>query len=247
MFCTILDNGILHTTGDVTMNSVFLKYIAGACMGLCIPIAQADLGVSQSHKATSKQATVTELMEAIGTHDNVNVLKYLKQGTNPNEQDEDGATPLITASAMNNLQAAIILIDYGADPALATRDTEGNIHRPLVYAALADAREIMILLIYHGAPIHPGNTGEAIPILAAAYTGNASFVEILLALGADVDTQDKIHRTPLGFAAWQGHAEVVRVLLEHGADKALKDTYGNTALDLAIGNKQYETARLLMN
>lgn len=229
------------------MKSVLISMACAVLLATtCVTQANASTSTSHHHGIPPKQEIQTGLTKAIIEGDNLTVLEYLKKGANPNGHDEDGFTPLITAAAVNNVSAAIALIEHGADPTLAVVDEEGNMNRPLIYAAVAGAREVMILLIYHNAPVHPENPDEAIPIIWAAQQGHTSAVEILWALGADINTMDSRKRTPLGFATWEGHTETVKMLLDHGANKNLKDERGNTALDLAIRNNQGETARLLM-
>lgn len=88
----------------------------------------------------------------------------------------------------------------------------------------------------------------AIPLLRAAYWGEAGMVQAMLAAGADPDVQgegngNRVDKgvvtfgwTPLHVAALRnsrGNAEVVRVLLAAGADPKVTDARGMTAMDIA--------------
>jgi outer membrane protein assembly factor BamB len=75
-------------------------------------------------------------------------------------------------------------------------------------------------------------------LLAAAKTGDAAALELLLTSGADVNARTAYGVTALHLAADKGHLEVVQVLLRHKADINLKDTfYGSSALTWAADKR----------
>ena len=83
----------------------------------------------------------------------------LKQGLNPNKQNDFGKTPLMYAAQYNQLQAAKLLLDKGADPNLVTRRPMDNCFytlrtlntSALHYAARYASPELIKLLIDNGA------------------------------------------------------------------------------------------------
>jgi ankyrin repeat protein len=64
--------------------------------------------------------TPLHLMTHYGTNDSYPVLDYmLEKGANPNAQDSERRTPLMTALTLNdNGQLVETLLDYGADPTI---------------------------------------------------------------------------------------------------------------------------------
>jgi hypothetical protein len=79
-----------------------------------------------------------------------------------------------------------------------------------------------------------GAADPAKQLLAAARTGDAAQVRILLKAGASPDAKDKDGRTPLMLAAANGYVDAVRALLEKGANTSVRDKTGRTAFDWAL-------------
>ena len=148
-----------------------------------------------------------------------------------------GATPLLRAAIMHDLDAMRALLEHGA------RVNLPNVMgvTPLMAAAGIGVRE-------------PGFGANRSPDFANDKEIESKVVaslEILLAAGADVnatitDLQSRTSRiarlnsltdrqgqTALHQSAGRGWAQVVEYLLEHGADASAKDAMGRTALDLA--------------
>lgn len=72
------------------------------------------------------------------------------------------------------------------------------------------------------------------PLHAAAGSGAAGLVNLLVDAGAPVNDQENTARwTPLHFAAASDHDGVVRMLIDHGADPTLSDGAGRTPADVA--------------
>ena len=112
---------------------------------------------------------------------------------------EPGATPFLRAAQSGDLTLLRLLLEHGADPALAT--TNGT--TPLMVAA--------------GIGWVEGVTYEW------SREDTLATVRLLLALGADVDAADRDGRTALHGAAHKGRNDVVRMLVDHGADLAARD------------------------
>ncbi len=115
---------------------------------------------------------------------------------------EPGATPFLRAAQSGDLALLRLLLEHGADPALAT--TNGT--TPLMVAS--------------GIGWVEGVTYEW------SEEDNLATVRLLLELGADVNAADGDGRTALHGAAHKGRNDVVRLLVDHGADLAARD-YGS--------------------
>ena len=112
---------------------------------------------------------------------------------------EPGATPFLRAAQSGDLTLLRLLLEHGADPALAT--TNGT--TPLMVAS--------------GIGWVEGVTYEW------SEEDTLATVRLLLELGADVNAADRDGRTALHGAAHKGRNDVVRVLVDHGADLAARD------------------------
>ncbi len=159
--------------------------------------------------------------------------------------DLKGATPFWRAAYSLDVEAMRLLVEYGADPHLATikvpprrlpawdrekRDLSGV--PPVPVGGPADY------------PIHAATGigyGQGFPSNAHRYVpdGWLPAVRYLVEeLGADVNRRDEEGYTPLHNAASRGDLEVIRFLVEHGADVTAVSRVGQTTADMANGPYQ---------
>ena len=124
-----------------------------------------------------------------------------------------GTTPLLRAAKAGDLDAVKLLVEHGADPALAQRSGIN----PLMAAA---------------------GLGSAEQDTAGRYKTQAqaiATIEYLLGLGLDVNATDGQGRTAVHGAALQGYNEVLRYLAAKGASLDVADRSGYTPIDTALG------------
>ncbi|WP_419164472.1 ankyrin repeat domain-containing protein [Candidatus Palauibacter sp.] len=159
--------------------------------------------------------------------------------------DLKGATAFWRAAYSLDVEAMKLLVEYGADPDLATirvpprqlpawdrekRDMSGV--PPVPVGGPADF------------PIHAATGigyGQGFPSNAHRYVpdGWLPAVRYLVEeLGADVNQRDDAGYTPLHNAASRGDLEVIRFLVEHGADVTAVSRVGQTTADMANGPYQ---------
>jgi ankyrin repeat protein len=113
---------------------------------------------------------------------------------------EEGATPFLRASQSGDIVLMKLLLEHGANPALATD------------------HKVTPLMVASGIGWVEGVTYEWSP------QANLEAVKLLLELGAEVNVQDTLDgRTALMGAAHKGRNDVVKLLIEHGADVAAHD------------------------
>jgi ankyrin repeat protein len=123
-----------------------------------------------------------------------------------------GTTPLMRAAKNGDAAAMRILLDHGADPALA----QANHTTALMFAA-GDGR---------GTGVFTKDIGTERDLLEA--------VHVLVERGVDVNVFNDAGQTAMHYAA-QVSDDVVRYLAAHGAKLDPRDRQGHTPVDLALG------------
>jgi ankyrin repeat protein len=225
--------------------------LAVVCLGLS-PATRAEAG------QTAPVGQGPRLIEAVTTGNLAAVRTLLQQRNEFDEVDTrstDGATALHWAAHTDNLDAADLLLDAGADVAATNRYGV----TPLALASLNGNAAMIERLLDAGAD--PGTTqpgGETV-LMTAARTGLVEAVVVLLNRGADPNARESSKgQTALMWAAAENNADVVRALVEAGADvQARSNTsfeltpnepgdMGFTALLFAARAGRIEAARALL-
>jgi len=181
------------------------------------------------------------LNEAVQLNDPVLVKALLDSGSDINEKDELGETPLHTAAVGGYREIVSLLIEKGAD--VNARDVRGL--TPVHAAAWMGYPEIIGLLIDHGADINARDKDGVTPLHAAALAGQQETVALLIERGADINAKNKKSLTPLHAAALSGDRDTVAILVNKGADVNVKSKDGLTPLHLASQNENWEVVELL--
>jgi ankyrin repeat protein/tetratricopeptide (TPR) repeat protein len=171
-----------------------------------------------------------------GNH--VTVVKaMLSRGQLPETESGAGLTALHMASMQGFSECVKILLDdmNARNVSLEMEDPDG--YCALNHAAFGNHREVIRLLLEHGANVdHVTLLGHS-PLHIAVKLNNMDAVQLLLEASADVNTQAFDGSTALICAAAAWHSESVRVLLDHKADISLRDKFGKNALDWASTNQ----------
>ena len=158
-----------------------------------------------------------KLMAAVKANDVDGVRMLLKQGApvdarGSGEGSDEGYTALLHAVEHRFLPLTRLLLHSGADPTLPAGHE--NVF-PLLKAARAGERDMLVLLLDYGAQINQKRPGDGMDALAAAcLEGQLPIVDMLVARNAAIEPQD------LSYAIGGGHVEVARRLLDAGADPA---------------------------
>ncbi|MEH7254309.1 M48 family metallopeptidase [Neobacillus niacini] len=123
---------------------------------------------------------LTEVMEATLNGDGEEVSRLLKEGADPNEQEpEGGMTALSLAADNDQLEAAQILVENGADPNLP--DNYG--YTPIMGAVFMENKEMVQLLLDAGAdPTFENDEGMS-AITYAEDFGYTELVELMTKAG----------------------------------------------------------------
>lgn len=153
------------------------------------------------------------------------------------------AESLHDAARNGNTETVKRLIAEGAD--IQAIDSETAL-TPLVEAALAGDREIVVLLIEKGAD-PAGRDGKGFTALhAAAHMGHVDIVELLIDQGVDLNDQQNTSKiTPLHAAAERDYQDVAKILLLRGAEIDPKTGSGHTPAFMAVLNGHPDMVKLL--
>ena len=126
-----------------------------------------------------------------------------------------GMTALLFAVQADDVDLAHWLIDSGADP------NRGNAYEitPLWLAATNRSPAMTELLLSHGADAKLKMSHGENAVMAAARSGDAASIRLLLAAGADPNASEALHgETALIWAAAENHGEAIRALVAGGAN-----------------------------
>jgi uncharacterized protein len=195
-------------------------------------------------KLRGYEFTEKSFFAAAQARDLMAINAFFDAGINPNAQDADGRTVLISAAARGDVQTLNALLARGVD--INVKDKRG-------YTALSHALEAMYEDVVDALLNQPsldancrGLNGR--PALSAfVWRDNKERVEILLARGADVTAQDDDGDTALHGAAQTGNVEIIRMLLDKGAKVNTKNEQGGTPLMWAAVYGNVDAARLLLS
>jgi len=163
------------------------------------------------------------------------VRTLLKHGASPRALSEAGVDARWYAAGAGDPERAAMLLTLGGDPHAVSADGLSAVGQ----AARAGDPETLHLLLQVGASPHPpvGPTeyatveGERIPLFAAATSGSAACVRLLLDRGADATARDNARKTALMHA---GGPEVIPLLIAAGCPLDARDPFGWSALDMAL-------------
>lgn len=153
----------------------------------------------------------TPFITAIESGADAEILNLLiKSGAGDETGAWDGITPLMAAALNDNITAAKILIENGADAN--ARDLAGwtVLHFSAARAG-AETINLFLSLKLAGAP-DIRDSGDTTPLMVAAANDNAQAVKILLDAGANISLQDKTGRDALSYARMRNARNAVKVL-----------------------------------
>ncbi|KAI2808806.1 Ankyrin repeat [Blomia tropicalis] len=119
----------------------------------------------------------------------------------------------------------------------------------LHYASLNGHKDIVNLLLEHGANPNIVDHNGSSPLHLASWTGDYEVVNMLITTvnqKADINLKNKDNETALHSACQYGHTPVVSLLLSKGADPFIRNIRSETALDLSAQYGRLDTIELLL-
>lgn len=200
-------------------------------------------GANVKHKSAatddprSSGSTVLHAMLTAGDPPETALLiRLLDEGAEVDAATADYDTPLGLAADNGYIECVKVLLERGAK----AHHVQGAKTTVLWQATRKTGnREIVKLLLGHGAPVDVMNDFHATPLMSACKAGDSEIVALLLERGASVEYRDDRGLAPLHHAcdfgntcrSEEGHASAIAImemLLNAGAKTDVKDNNGRT-------------------
>lgn len=181
------------------------------------------------------------------------VQALIEQGSDVNQIDKDGQTPLFVACEKGHVEIAWLLLlkhaevnqqipvvtkQYGSLLNMVCQELvfldEDEKKKPKYAAIRKKYAEIAKILVHAGVDINRTDQYGNTAFLIACKTGQLDLIELLLQKGADINGRDlPFMSSPLSLACYQGKLETVKLLIDKGADVNQPNRDGKTPLFIA--------------
>ena len=195
--------------------------------------------------AASKKG-FTPLIFATMKNDSASIPQLIRAGADPNYAlpDEDKTKMLVVAGAYHSTEAAIALLDGGANPNVADRTGK----TPLHMAAQGGYLDLVKKLISKGADLNAKTAkappredtvfrlaaGEQTPLLLAAKFNHVDVMRALVEAGADVKLKNQDGASLFLAAAGSGHVTAAQLAYQYDKDTKAVDSHGFTAMHESV-------------
>lgn len=175
-------------------------YITGYAVVILMVLGTLNILAQSKESETKIEKPKFDLHTAIYVK-NINAIKqHIEYGSDLNKPEPMfGSTPLMSASAMGQLQVAQMLVEAGADVNLKNKDGSTALQIAIVF----DKTEIAEFLIDAGSELNGKNNDGSTPLHTAAFFCRLDIVKQLLKNGADKtiknnygDTAKEVVETP---------------------------------------------------
>jgi ankyrin repeat protein len=176
----------------------------------------------------------------------------LSKGVQPNIQDKNGMTPLMTAIDRHHMDVVQMLLEHLGEQGLEERDEKGRtaLHLAAECRSLDEEARTQLVaeLLKKGAQVNVKDKDGMTPLMMTIKARRMEMAVMLLEHmeGEGLEAKDEQGRTAMHVAAQWGQAELVAVLVSKGAQVDVKDKDGNTPLMMAIKAGRIEMARMLL-
>lgn len=179
------------------------------------------------------------------------VVALVQNGADMCKTNEDGFSPLLLAVQNARLAVATVLLHAAEeeDEDFVDRRHGEEEYSALDLAARSGHRQMLKVLIRHGADVNAKDSDGVTGLYLAAVNDQAYSVNLLVAAGARVGaiSLGRHGRTALHAACAEGSNEAAHALLMQGAQPHRRDSGYRTPLHLAAENDQIATVKLLLS
>ncbi len=212
------------------MNLISVKYFILLLTSVLIGTITSSLDARTTYTTSilSFKEDQTALFKAIKDKNLKQIKSLINSGSDVNEKDDSGYTPLMTAISLGNLKIVKLLISKGAE--LEDYDNFGN--TPLMYA-LYDSEEkdsILEFLLSLNVNTELMNKDELTPLILATLNNHCKSMKLLIDSGVNIETKGKSGRTALMSATDNNNIEPARLLIKSGANLETRDDWSLTPL-----------------
>jgi ankyrin repeat protein len=216
---------------------------------LLLTYGDTALNIQQSKTRATALILATEI-----NHTEI-VSRLLEKGANINLTDNKNETALMIASKNGNQNIVALLLESDHIDLNIQRKDSGLFckncgYTALIYAAVANHKEIARQLIKNGADINRTNDKNETALMLAARLNHLEVAKQLLNDGAAINLTNNKNETALMIASVNGNQNIVALLLESDhIDLNIQHKHsGNTALIYAVlANNEEIVSRLIKN
>ena len=250
--CVECSKFLIANGANVTFASKWFTPLHSAAFGNSFEVVKVLLSNGAKVEITGRTKTNDDYIYGTALHSAVKanavecVTLLLAECSNINSLEPHGISPLHSAAELGNIHPLRVLLNYGVDPNLVTKDKQNT---ALHLAAEGGFSECVSLLLSKGASADARNYKGQTALHLAARAQSLECVEILLGTGAcDPNAVDNDLRTPLHSAVGKSLLafEITEVLLMCNAEVNRKDKYGYTPLHIAALNEQSRCVETLL-
>ncbi|WP_291635737.1 ankyrin repeat domain-containing protein [Bosea sp. (in: a-proteobacteria)] len=195
---------------------------------------------------TSASAATADLLAAVSSGDLAEVSRLIASGTDLEQRDGQGQTPLLRAVAGNHVAVAKALLAAGAslNAQAANQDT------PWLLAGASGRSEIIAAMLPLKPDLSLRNRYGGDALIPACERAHVETVKLLLTSGIDVNHVNNLGWTCLLEIVILGdggprHQQVAKLVLDAGANPNLADKDGVSPLAHARKRGQSEVAKLI--
>jgi len=141
-----------------------------------------------------------------------------EEGFNVDLLNEQGTTPIIAAAWTNQLESLTLLLANGANINHQSQNKYSDRFSCLMIAAMYNRKDMVRLLLQHGADTSLICGEGRTAISYAAGNGCATITKVLLDHKADMNMKCRIKWSPLSYASHDGRSSCVSILLRYGCE-----------------------------
>ncbi len=235
-----LKEAVRHAVSTAFFNAVLADNVGEARL-----LAEFDIKTLQiiSNKRTA-------LMDAV-LKNNIEMAKVVLSVPDNvdsiNLWDREGLTALMLATQSGYVEMASLLIGAGAgvDRSAFTDNQE----TALMFAVNYHRKEMISLLLKHGAKVNEKSKDGRTALFYACANGKEEFMEVLIKAGADLNVQYGCEdgQTLLMYAVLNGHMDAANILIKAGADVNRGNKNGVTPLMSSAWNGLDNYAKMLID
>jgi ankyrin repeat protein len=167
---------------------------------------------------------VTPVRVAVQQGNTAAVQTLLEHGAKAAAISDGDDTLLVHAVKLGNASIVELIVRYSKQPAVAANTHIATAGTVLHLAACSDKRDVISVLLRHGAAENAREAGGVTPLIVAATCASVQCVQLLLDAGADISAQDQVEASVLHAAVNNSERpEVLQLLLEQsGAAEQLR-------------------------